>query len=180
MEDAEPAPHGAPRVGVALRIHFAICNLQFAIPKSPRSLRFERLPITFSRSFFRISLPQGILDDMDGITTAIVVFIFVCVIYPHLVKNRAQFYGGFAAILLVILIQSIFQMIDAEKTHGVMVGITGLLQIASILLMYMSCGGLSVIDLASDIGKAIEVVRRGGEKETIIVPLRGEQPNQRD
>ena len=80
----------------------------------------------------------------------------------------------------MILIQSIFQMIDAEKTHGVVIGLTGLLQIAAILLMYMSCGGLSVIDLASDIGKTIEVVRRGGEKETLIVPLRGEQPNQRD
>jgi hypothetical protein len=117
---------------------------------------------------------------MEGITTAIVAFIFVCVIYPHLVKNRPQFYGGFAAILLVILIQSISKMIDPEKTLGVAAGITGLLQIAAILLMYMSCGGLSVIDLASDIGKTIEVVRRGGEKETIIVPLRGEQPRQKD
>jgi hypothetical protein len=117
---------------------------------------------------------------MEGITTAIVAFIFVCVIYPHLVKNRPQFYGGFAAILLVILIQSIFQMIDVEKTRGVVIGITGLLQIAAILLMYMSCGGLSVIDLLSDVGKTIEVVRRGGEKETIIVPLRGEQPRQKD
>jgi hypothetical protein len=117
---------------------------------------------------------------MEGVTTAIIAFIFVCVIYPHLVKNRPQFYGGFAAILLVILIQSIGKMVDPDKTRGAVAGITGLLQVASILLIYMSCGGLSVVDLLADVGKTIEVVRRGGEKETIIVPLRGEQPRDRD
>lgn len=117
---------------------------------------------------------------MEGVTTAIIAFIFVCVIYPHLVKNRPQFYGGFAAILLVILINSVGRMIDAKAPPVAVEGINGLLQVASILLIYMSCGGLSVVDLLADVGKTIEVVRRGGEKETIIVPLRGEQPRDRE
>ncbi len=119
---------------------------------------------------------------MEGVTTAIIAFVFVCVIYPHLVKNRPQFYGGFAAILLVILIESSAKIFAAnpDKPPGVVFAISGLLQVASILLIYMSCGGLSVIDLLGDVGKTIEVVRRGGEKETIIVPLRGEQPRERD
>ena len=90
---------------------------------------------------------------MEGVTTAIIAFVFVCVIYPHLVKSRPQFYGGFAAILLVILIQSVAKMINPDKPPVAAIGITGLLQIASILLIYMSCGGLSVIDLVGDIGE---------------------------
>jgi hypothetical protein len=116
---------------------------------------------------------------MEGVTTAIVAFIFVCVVYPHLVKNKPQFYGAFAAILLVILIQSVMAMVG-EHGRGVAIALTGLLQIAAILLMYMSCGGVTLADLTSEFGKTIEVVRRGGEKETIIVPLRGEKPRGKD
>jgi hypothetical protein len=116
---------------------------------------------------------------MEGVTTAIVAFIFVCIVYPRLVKVRPQFYGAFGAILFVILLQSIAQMLG-DKAMIAALAVTGLLQIAAILLLFMSCGGLTVKDLTSDIGKTIEVVRRGGEKETIIVPLRGEQPRQRD
>jgi hypothetical protein len=116
---------------------------------------------------------------MEGVTTAIVAFIFVCIVYPTLVKVRPQFYGAFAAILLVILMDSFARMIGG-KAEDAAYAVTGLLQIAAIVLLFMSCGGLTVKELAADIGKTIEVVRRGGEKETIIVPLRGDQPRQRD
>jgi hypothetical protein len=124
----------------------------------------------------------GYFIVMEGVTTVIVAFIFVCVVYPHLVKNRPQFYGAFAAILLVILIESGAKVFEAnpEKSPGVIFAISGLLQIMAILLMFMSCGGVSLADLSADLGKTIEVVRRGGEKETIIVPLTGERPKERD
>jgi len=115
---------------------------------------------------------------MEGVTTAIVAFIFVCVVYPHLVKNKPQFYGAFAAVLLIILIQSVVAM--TGKGGGVAYGLCGLLQVAALLLMYMSCGGVTLGDLTAEFGKTIEVVRRGGEKETIIVPLRGEKPRGKD
>ena len=34
---------------------------------------------------------------MEGVTTAIVLFVFACVILPSLVKNRTQFYAAFFA-----------------------------------------------------------------------------------
>jgi hypothetical protein len=39
--------------------------------------------------------------------------------------------------------------------------------------------GMSMKALSGEVFNTIEVVRRGGEKETIIVPLRGEQPKPR-
>jgi hypothetical protein len=116
---------------------------------------------------------------MEGVTTAIVAFIFVCVIYPHLVKNRAQYYGALAAIILVILFSNFGQMSDSDKFRHFVAGFDALLQVAAILLLVVSTGGVTVRELATDIGKTIEVVRRGGEKETIIVPLRGDQPKPR-
>jgi hypothetical protein len=119
---------------------------------------------------------------MEGVTTVIVAFVFVCVIYPHLVKNRPQFHAAFAAILLVILIESSVKVFAAnpDKPPGVVYALSGLLQVASVVLMYFSCGGITIADLSADLGKTIEVVRRGGEKETIIVPLTGERPKGRD
>lgn len=117
---------------------------------------------------------------MEGVTTAIVAFIFVCIVYPHLVKNRAQYYGALAAILLVILFSNFGQMSDPDsKFRHFVAGLDALLQVTAILLLIVSTGGVTVRDLATDIGKTIEVVRRGGEKETIIVPLRGDQPKPR-
>lgn len=117
---------------------------------------------------------------MEGVTTAIVAFIFVCIVYPHLVKNRPQFYAALAAIILVIVLNSLGTMISTDKFWRFVGATDGLLQVAAILLLVLSAGGLTVQQLASDIGKTIDVVRRGGEKETIIVPLRGDQPKPRE
>ncbi len=117
---------------------------------------------------------------MEGVTTAIVAFIFVCIVYPHLVKNRPQFYAALGMVVLIILLNSIGQMADSPKFWHFVGAADGLLQVGAILLLVTSAGGLTVSELASDIGNTIDVVRRGGEKETIIVPRRGEIPKQRD
>ena len=51
---------------------------------------------------------------MQGVTTAIVAFIFVCVIWPHLVRNRPQFYAALAAVLVVLLLDSLAAMIGSD------------------------------------------------------------------
>ena len=40
---------------------------------------------------------------MEGVTTAIVAFVFVCIIFPHIIKNRPQYYAAVALVLLSIL-----------------------------------------------------------------------------
>jgi hypothetical protein len=121
---------------------------------------------------------------MQGVTTAIVGFIFVCLVYPRLVKHRPQFYSALALVLLVILFDAIAHM--AVNEHGepgalvrVMYVLSALLQILAILILVLCVGGLSVRELAGEVAHTVEVIRRG-ESKPVLVPLRGEQPRPRE
>src|SRR5687768_17569016 len=117
---------------------------------------------------------------MAGVTTAIVAFIFVGILFPRIIKIKAQFYGALAAILLVILLDAIAQMTAAGSGFRVVAYVIGaVLQVGAIFLLILSAGGLTVKDLAGDVSDAIEVMRRGDDKKTIIVPLTGQQPKPR-
>jgi hypothetical protein len=128
------------------------------------------------------------LGAMEGVTTAIVLYIFVCLVFPRLIRHRPQFYAAFGILLFIILLGSWGAMFSAAPTDqagqvqatgrspGIVYGLLGLLQIAAIILLALSTSGMTLAEMRADIGKTIEVIRRGGEKETIIVPLRGEMP----
>ena len=120
-----------------------------------------------------------VVPVMEGVTTAIVAFIFVCVIYPSLVKNKTQFYAGFVAALLIILLHSLSVMIRSEGFLVFAGAMTGLLQVAAMVLLFTSAGGLTVKELAGEFSRAYEVIRRGEEEKTVIVPLSGEMPKPR-
>jgi hypothetical protein len=107
---------------------------------------------------------------MQGVITAIVAFIFVCIIFPSLIKNRAQYYAALALVLAAIFLDAVAS-VSGTGFRGLIAVLGALLVIGAIGLLILSSGGLAMRDLAGDIGKTIEVVRRGGEKETIIVPL---------
>lgn len=121
------------------------------------------------------------MDDMQGVTTAIVAFIFVCLVYPHLVKHRPQFWSAVGLVLLGILFDAIAHMATDEKGAlvRVMYVLTALLQIVTILILVLCVGGLSVSELAGEVANTVEVIRRGEDKP-VLVPLRGEQPKARD
>jgi len=116
---------------------------------------------------------------MEGVITAIVAFIFTCIVFPSLVKNRAQYYGALALILLAIFLDALSVTLDKGTFRGFVTIADAIIVIVSIALLMLATGGLSARDLAADIGKTIEVVRRGGEKETIIVPM-SEKPLSED
>jgi hypothetical protein len=115
-------------------------------------------------------------DAMHGVTTAIVAFIFAGVIWPHVVKHRVQFYAALLTVCFIILFDSIGRM--WPSTNVPLTAVNGLLQVVGIVMCVLSTG-MSAKDLSGEVFNTIEVVRRGGEKETIIVPLRGEQPKPR-
>jgi hypothetical protein len=118
---------------------------------------------------------------MEGVTTAIVGFLFVCVVFPNLVKNRPQWYAALAAVVLVIFFNALrFAFFESSGLLRFTGFITGMLQIAAILLLILSAGGLSVRELAGDMKRAYEVIRRGEEEKEVIIPLTGEQPGSRD
>jgi hypothetical protein len=115
-------------------------------------------------------------DAMQGVTTAIVAFIFAGVIWPHVIKHRVQFYAALIVVCLIILFDSIGRM--WPSTNTALTAVNGLLQVVGIVMCVLSTG-MSMKDLSGEVFNTIEVVRRGGEKETIIVPLRGEHPKPR-
>jgi len=114
----------------------------------------------------------------DGVTTAIVAFCFVCVIFPHIVKNKPQFYAGFTSVLLVILLHSLSIMLYTSAGFRIFAGATTcLLQIVAIVTLFLSAGGITLKQLGGDMARAYEVIRRGEEERTVIVPITGEMPN---
>jgi hypothetical protein len=119
------------------------------------------------------------LRNMEGVTTAIVGFIFVCVVYPRLVKNQAQFYTAVVGVLIIILINAFGLMFEPGAVRTVIGVMTGLLQVCGIVLLILSAGGLSVKELTGEIAGAYEVIRRGETEKTVIIPLTGEQPKPR-
>jgi hypothetical protein len=119
-----------------------------------------------------------VVPQFTGVTTAIVAFCFVCVIFPHLVKNKTQFYAGFTAVLLVILIHGLALMLYNAPGFQVFAGVaTCVLQLGAIVTLFLSAGGITLRELGGDMARAYEVIRRGEEGKTIIVPLSGEMAN---
>lgn len=117
--------------------------------------------------------------NMDGLITAIVSFIFICILFPRLVKNSAQFYIGVAAIVVLILFQSLAAMFGSVGFHRFVGGLNGLLLLVSFVTLILATGGLSLKDFTGEFKNAFEVIRRGEEEKEIIVPLTGEQPRPR-
>ena len=114
---------------------------------------------------------------MEGVTTAIVAFLFVCVVFPNLVKNKPQWYAALGAIVVVIFFNALrFAFAESVGLLRFTGFITGILQIGAILLLILSTGGLSPRELAGEMKRAYEVIRRGGEEKEIIIPITGEQP----
>lgn len=116
---------------------------------------------------------------MHGVTTAIVLFLFAGVIWPHVIKNRVQFYAGLIIVVFIILLDGIgLAFASPEGGRRVIYAIVALLQVVAVVTLVLS-GGMTIKDLGGEVFNTIDVVRRGGEKETIIVPLRGEKPKPR-
>src|SRR4051812_932598 len=102
------------------------------------------------------------IQGLDGVTTAIVGFILVCVIYPTLVKNKPQFYAAFACVVLIILLHSLALMLRDSAGFLVFSGVfTGLFQVIALVLLILSAGGITLRELGGDLSEAYEVIRRG-------------------
>jgi hypothetical protein len=108
------------------------------------------------------------------ISVPIVGFFFVCIVMPQLVKHKAQFYMAFAVLILILLLD-----IVADVTGGASVGFVKLLYvtrgvcwIVDLVLLVLATGGLSMHQLTGEFKNAYEVMRRGEDKPTLIVPKR--------
>ncbi len=114
---------------------------------------------------------------MEGVTTAIVLFIFVCILFPRLIDNRAQYYIAFVLTLLIILVDALRRIwFDPAATEDSgLITFThvaiAVLQVAAMVLLFMSAGGLTVRGLSKEMTGAFEVIRRGETEKEIIIPI---------
>ena len=111
---------------------------------------------------------NAVVSTQDGVTTVLVAFMFVCLVLPSMVKHRPQFYAGLACIAGIIVVHTAMLMFGAFTFGPVVIG---LLQLLALLLLVLCVGGLTVKQLAGDMAKAYEVVRRGETEKEIIIPI---------
>jgi hypothetical protein len=117
---------------------------------------------------------------MEGVTTALVLFLFVCVVFPNLIRNKAQYYAGLVVVCLIILLEALGAMSPEGYALRVVTHVLGaLLQVAAIVLLFLAAGGITWRELADDMKDAYEVIRRGQEEKEIIIPLSGDFARQR-
>ncbi len=123
--------------------------------------------------------PVAVAATLDGVTTVLTGFLFVCLVLPTLVRNRPQFYAAMACLLGVIAVHTLSLMFDSSTAllTGLAVA-TGGLQLAAFLLLVLCVGGLTARELAGDMAKAYEVIRRGETKKEVIIPI-GDQAARR-
>jgi hypothetical protein len=112
------------------------------------------------------------VTTLDGITTVLTAFMFVCLVLPTMVKHRSQFYAALACIAGIIVVHTGMIMFGSIQFGPVVIG---LLQLLALLLLVLCVGGLTVRELAGDMAKAYEVIRRGETEKEVIIPI-GDRP----
>jgi hypothetical protein len=114
------------------------------------------------------------------ISIPIVGYIFVCIIYPRIVKNKPQFYMAFAVLLVILTLDVIISLSVGGGFFKFFLALRGVLWIVDFILLVLATGGLSLHELTGELKGAYEVMRRGEDTKTVIVPLTGAQPKSRD
>ena len=114
----------------------------------------------------------AVVATLDGVTTVLVAFVFVCLVFPSIVRVKPQFYAALATIVGILLLHTLTLMLnEADKLGTVTAVLTGLLQIVALLLLVLCVGGLTSRQLAADMGRAYEVMRRGETTKETIIPI---------
>ncbi len=115
------------------------------------------------------------------ISIPIVGFIFVCIIFPRIVKTKPQFYMAFAVTLIILTLNVITDMSARDGSfRNFIVILRDVLWIVDFILLVLATGGLSLHELTGELKGAYEVMRRGEDVKTVIVPLTGEMPKSRE
>jgi len=115
----------------------------------------------------------SVVSTLDGVTTVLSAFLFVCLVIPTLVKHRSQFYAALACVAGIILIHTLMLLFSAFVFGPVIIG---LLQLLALLLLVLCVGGLTVRELGDEMAKAYEVIRRGETEKEVIIPISDRPP----
>ncbi len=118
---------------------------------------------------------------MNDVVTVLVAFVFVCIIFPRLVRDRTYFYLALSGIVLVLLIDCLVGVVaGATGLVRFLMVIRGLSVLGSFVLLVVSAGGMSIGELIGEFGGAMEALRNPESHKPTIVPVTGEKPRPRE
>jgi hypothetical protein len=114
----------------------------------------------------------AVVSTLDGVTTVLVAFVFFCMAYPDRVKNKPQFYAGFAAVAGIIVVHMLSLIVSSSAGFMTFCAVAvGALQLGAMVLFVLSVGGVSARELAGEMAKSYEVIRRGETQKEVIIPI---------
>ena len=114
------------------------------------------------------------------LTTPLIAFLFVCLIFPKIVRNRPQFYISFALLVLILLLNIVGKIFPGEKFNYFLLVVVEGLRLVVFILLVLCAGGLSLHELTGEVFRSFEVMRRGDTEKTVIIPLTGQKPRTRE
>ena len=114
------------------------------------------------------------------ISVPVVGFIFVCIIFPKIVKTKPQFYMAFGVTLIILALNVMANLLAVGSMRTFAIILRDVLWIVDFILLVLATGGLSLHELTGELKGAYEVMRRGDDVKTVIVPLTGEVPKSRE
>jgi len=111
------------------------------------------------------------------LTTPLIAFLFVCLIFPKIVRNRPQFYISFALLVLILLLSIVARIFHMHAGFAYFLSIIiDVLRLMVFILLVLCAGGLSLHELSGEVFRSFEVMRRGETEKTVIIPLTGQKP----
>src|SRR5215210_3252865 len=114
------------------------------------------------------------------LTLPLVSFLFVCLIFPKIVRNRPQFYISFGLLILILLFNILAQIFPTTGLAPFLLILNQILLLMTFILLVLCAGGLSLHELTGEVFRSFEVMRRGDTEKTVIIPLTGQKPRQRE
>jgi hypothetical protein len=114
------------------------------------------------------------------LTTPLIAFLFVCLIFPKIVRNRPQFYISFGLLVLILVLNLVGRIFPNDKFVYFLSVIIDALKLVVFILLVLCAGGLSLHELTGEVFRSFEVMRRGDTEKTVIIPLTGQKPKTRE
>jgi hypothetical protein len=135
--------------------------------------------VAFEEQVMTTLTRPAVLSTLDGVTTALVAFVLVGLVMPQVIKKPRQFYAIVAVVIGIILLHALNVMVQRAGFTVFAGVITGLLQALGIGLAVMCTGGLAARELAGELARSYEVMRRGSEEKEVIIPIEGQVPRKK-
>src|SRR5215212_3370218 len=120
------------------------------------------------------------MDLTPFIVFPLVSFLFVCLIFPKIVRNRPQFYISFALLVLVLLLNILAQIFWGGSFARFLLVLNQILLLVTFILLVLCAGGLSLHELTGEVFRSFEVKQRGDTEKTVIIPLTGQKPKTKE